>query len=134
MEIDEVSDILGVFRGLRAPQHVFLTDETVKEQVDGHVYYRGLQPRARPDTIFVTRDGDASTPIHEAVHAQFNLGEAGTEAVTAFLLAKYRFLMTRPLLKSLVERRVHYQVCPGCAEFASAHQKYAGRVEHYVKA
>jgi len=135
MEINEVSEILGLFRALMAPQHVFITDEAVKEEVDGQVYFRGLQPRAQRDVIFLTRDADASSPIHEAVHAQFNLGEIGTGAVTRVLLAKARFIQSHPMLKDVApQRKPEYQECPGCAEFPLAHSpKYAGRVKHYVR-
>lgn len=136
MEIDEVSEILGLFRGLRVPQHVFITDEEVREKIDGQrVFYRGLQPRSRGDTIFLARDSNFSTPIHEAVHAQTNLGELGTEVITNALLVRYRFMKNHPRLRDLARREVRYQRCPGCQEFHVAHSpQYAGRVEHYVKA
>jgi len=135
MEIDEVSEILGVFRALRAPRHVFITEEPVKEEMDGQVFYRGLQPRLRSDIIFLTRDADASSPIHESVHANFNLEEVGTDIITGLLLRKYAFLKNHPLLRSLVQRNIRYLRCQGCGEFAVAHSpRFSERVEHYVKA
>jgi len=134
VEISEVSEILGLFRGLRVPRHVFITSEAVHERVNGHVYYRGLQPVRRPDTIFLSRDADESSPIHEAVHAQTGLGELGTEVISGILVAKYRFLRDRPLIRGLVQRPLGYVRCRGCEEFREAHSSFQERVEHYVKA
>lgn len=97
--------------------------------------YRGLQPTSRRDVIFLSRDMNVSTPVHETVHAQLNLGELGTGAVTNLLLVKYRFLQGHPFLKGLAQRKVNYRRCMGCQEFPAAHSaQFAGRVEHYIKA
>jgi hypothetical protein len=132
MNIDEVSEILGLCHALLAPQHVFITDEDVHGKVNGKGSFRGLQPKTRSDVIFLTRNANASTPIHETIHANIGTEEALTKPLTRIIQAKYRLLQNFPTLREAVRKPVKYRVCNGCSEFAEAHSRYRGRVTHFI--
>lgn len=131
MEIEEVAQILGLCSFLRVPKHVFITDEPVRSKKNGETFYRGLQPKSRGDAIFITRDGDVTTPIHEAIHAQLGLGEPGTEILTRLILRKIRLARNFPILAA--QRIIRYRKVESSKEFSQAHdERFIGRVEHYV--
>jgi hypothetical protein len=114
---------------LPRPQHVFIINEAVWQEVDGQVIYRGLQPKGRPDVIVLTPHARDDTVPHEILHT------LGFKEVSASVLGKisawrYQVLKRHPLLKSIMEKPVSYEKCHGCSEFARAHE-YGGRVEHY---
>ena len=133
MNIQEVSDILGVCRFLRAPKHVFITDEPVYEERNGRAFYRGLQPKGRRDVIFLSAQSDLTTVSHESWHAMTGLGELTAYPVGRIVAAKYEFIKNFPRLKTLVSRRIEYRRNEGSGEFPRA-MRYRGRVEHYVLA
>lgn len=133
MDIAEVSEILGLCSFLKAPQHVFITDERVSSHDNGVTFYRGLQPKAKGDSIFLTGDQDHTSPIHETVHASLGLGEPGTELVTRIILRKNQVLQQRPLLRQRLSKHVVYTEVFESAEYPKAHaQEYRGRVHHFV--
>ena len=132
MNIQEVSDILGVCHFLRAPQHVFITPESVYEQQDGRAFFRGLQPKSRGDTIFLSAQADITTVPHESWHAQTGLGETTAYPVGKIISLKYEFLKQFPRLKTLLTRKVEYKRVTKETEFPQA-SKYGSRVEHYVR-
>jgi hypothetical protein len=128
MNIDEVTDILNSFRllALLAPQHIFITDEPLVEQLDGEVRFRGLSPKLKRGVMILSRDADASTVPHEWVHAALGLGERVAYPFGNLMKLRY---MIRGKFPALKERpkiiRVSYrpdEVPP----------KYRGRIEHYV--
>lgn len=131
MNIREVEEILGMYRSIRPPHHMILAQEKVVQQVNGSIYYRGLQPRQRGDVMVLTPDTIDETVIHEALHANFGVGEAITTPLAKILVWKARILKQFPLVKSLVQKEVRYQKCGGCEEFKELHTKYGGRAEHY---
>ncbi len=131
MNIQEVSDILGVCRFLRAPKHVFITDESVYEERNGRTFYRGLQPKNRRDVIFLSAQSDVTTIPHEAWHAMTGLGELTAYPVGRIVAAKYELVKKFPRLKALFSRRVEYRRSEGSEEFPGA-SRYRGRVEHYT--
>lgn len=132
MNIQEVSDILSCLRALRAPRHVFITDEPVHDDKGGH--YRGLQPKRRGDTIFLANAADVSTPIHEAWHAMTGLAELSAYPVGNILARKYNFLKKFPNIKKILGKRVKYRRATKAEtkkEFPDA-TKYGTRVRHYI--
>jgi len=131
MNIQEVSDILGVCRFLRAPKNVFITEEPVYEERNGKAFYRGLQPKNRRDVIFLSAQSDVTTIPHEAWHAMTGLGELTAYPVGRIVAAKYELVKNFPRLKALFSRRVEYQRTEGSEEFPRA-SRYQGRVEHYT--
>lgn len=131
MNIQEVSDILGVCRFLRAPKHVFITDEPVYEERNGKAFYRGLQPKNRRDVIFLSAQSDPTTIPHESWHAMTGLGELTAYPVGRIVAAKYEFIKNFPRLKALFSRRIEYRRNEGSREFPRA-SRYRGRVEHYT--
>ena len=133
MNIQEVSDILGVCRFLRAPKHVFITDESVYEEVNGKTFFRGLQPKSRRDVIFLSAQSDMTTVPHESWHAMTGMGELTAYPVGRIVAAKYELVQKFPRLKALFSRRVEYRRSEGSGEFPGA-KRYRGRVEHYVLA
>jgi len=133
MNIQEVSDILGVCRFLRAPNHVFITDEPVYEEMNGKTFFRGLQPKGRRDVIFLSAQSDLTTIPHESWHAMTGLGELTAYPVGRMVAAKYEFVKRFPRLKALISRRTEYRRTEESAEFPQA-RGYRGRVEHYVLA
>ena len=131
LDVREVEEILGCYRSIRPPHHMIFTQETVTKQVDGSIYYRGLQPRFRGDVMVLTKDAIDESVVHEALHANFGVGEAIATPLAKIFIWRARILKQFPLVKSLVQREVRYQKCPGCEEFKELHTKYAGRAEHY---
>jgi len=128
MNIEEVSDILGVSRFLIAPQHVFITQEKVCEP--GELCFRGLQPEKRRDIIFLSVQADGTTVPHEAWHAMTGLGEITAYPVGKLVSIKYGLLSQFPNLKQFLSRRVKYRRVTNSSEFPEAN-KYGNRVEHY---
>ncbi len=133
MQIKEVSDILGICRFLRAPRHVFITNESVYEERNGRAFYRGLQPKGRRDVIFLSAQSDVTTVSHESWHAMTGLGELTAYPVGRIVAAKYEFIKNFPRLKALISRKVEYRRSEGSGEFPQA-SRYRGRVEHYTLA
>lgn len=132
MEIEEVAHILGACHFLRAPKHVFITDEPVRSKENGITFYRGLQPKHRRDVIFLSKDRDSSTPIHEAVHAQLGLGEPGTEIISRLIMTKNRVLQNFPNLQGLLQKQIAYVKTESSEDFPEA-QMFHGRIEHFVR-
>jgi len=122
---------LGLYR-VPKPQHVIVVTEPVERHFDGVIYYRGLQPTERGDTIVLTPQAIDETVLHEIIHMALGFGEMGTTLLGKVMVAKYRVLRNFPLLKSFLQREVKYKKCGGCQEFPRVHQ-YGGRVEHYIK-
>jgi hypothetical protein len=131
MNIQEVSDILGICRFLRAPRHVFITDEPVYEERDGRAFFRGLQPKGRRDVIFLSAQSDLTTVPHESWHAMTGLGELTAYPFGRIVAAKYELIKNFPRLKEFLSRRVEYRRTEGSGEFPRA-RRYRGRVEHYT--
>lgn len=133
MNIAEVSDILGLCSFLKAPKHVFITEESVYSQEDGQTFYRGLQPKSKGDSIFLSGQADHTSPVHETVHASLGLAEPGTEIVTRIILRKNQVLQNRPLLKQRLHKNLVYKEVFESEEYPKAHAaKYQGRVHHFV--
>lgn len=133
MNIQEVSDILGVCRFLRAPKHIFITDEPVYEERNGKAFYRGLQPKGKRDVIFLSAQSDLTTIPHESWHAMTGLGELTAYPVGRVVAAKYELVSRFPRLKALISRRAEYRRVEVSVEFPQA-ARYRGRVEHYTLA
>jgi hypothetical protein len=133
MNIQEVSDILGVCRFLRVPKHVFITDEPVYEERDGRAFFRGLQPKGRRDVIFLSAQADLTTVPHESWHAMTGLGELTAYPVGRMVAAKYELVKKFPRLKALIFKRAEYRRAEESVEFPRA-RSYRGRVEHYTLA
>lgn len=131
VNIQEVSDILGICRFLRAPKHVFITDESVYEETNGKTYFRGLQPKERRDVIFLSAQSDLTTIPHESWHAMTGFGELTAYPVGRVVAAKYEFIKKFPRLKALISRRTKYRRTEESVEFPQA-RGYQGRVEHYI--
>lgn len=131
MNIREVEDILGCYRSIRPPHHMIFTQEQVIQRVNGSIYYRGLQPTHRGDIMVLTPDMIDETVVHEALHANFGVGEAITTPLAKVLIWKARLLNSFPLAKHLIRRPLDYQRCSGCEEFRELHTKYSGRAEHF---
>lgn len=132
MEISEVAEILGACHFLKVPKHIIITDEPVYTK-DKQTFFRGLQPVHRGDVIFLTRDADHTTPIHEAIHAQTGLGEPGTEFLTSVILRKNKLLANFPEIRAMLKRRrIRYRKVDSSKEFPMAHGEFRDRVEHYV--
>lgn len=132
MNIQEVSDILSCLRALRAPRHVFITDEPVHDGRGSN--FRGLQPKNRGDTIFLANAADISTIPHEGWHAMTSLGELSAYPVGNILARKYNLLKKFPKIKRLLGKRVKYRRATKAEtkkEFPDA-TKYGTRVRHYV--
>jgi hypothetical protein len=130
MNIQEVSDILGVCRFLRAPKHVFITDESVYEERDGRTFFRGLQPEKRRDIIFLSAQADGTTVPHEGWHAMTGLGEITAYPVGRLVSIKYGLLSNFPNLKQMLSRQIEYRRVYNSREFPEA-EKYGNRIEHY---
>lgn len=131
MELSEIEEVLGCFSMLRVPNNLLVVKEPVHERVDGLAYFRGLSPKHRNDTIVITPQATPETVVHEAIHAQFGLGEIGTYPLARALVQKYFLTRFIPILGS---KKVKYQRCAGCEEFRLLHERYAGRAEHFIKA
>lgn len=131
MQIEEVSEILGLCHFLRMPKHIFITQEPVSGP--GGELYRGLQPKAKGDSMFITGLANETTPIHEAVHAMFGFDELGTEILTRTILRKNRVLENFPSLKERLKTSPKYVKVENDSEYPEAHQeRFRGRVEHYI--
>lgn len=134
MQIDEVAEILGLCRTLHAPKHVFIASERVWQEIDGQVFFRGLQPKSRGDVIFLTEDADTTSPIHETLHSNFGFEELLTKPLTRLIHGKYQLLKQFPQLTELLKRPLHYQEVHESSEFPAAHtEKFKGRVRHFVR-
>jgi len=130
VEIEEVSDILGLCRTLRLPKHIFITDEPVEDEKTG-TRYRGLQPRSRGDVIFLSAQADGTTVPHEAWHAMTGLGELSAYPIGNLLARKHQMLSQFPKLKSMLSRKVHYKEIFDSEDFPAA-KKYGKRVRHFI--
>lgn len=116
-----------------APQHVFITDEPITGKLNGIASFRGLQPKARGDVIFISKDGDSTTPIHESIHAQFGFEELATVPLTRIMHRKVQFIRRFPMLAKILRKPVKYREVEASTEFPQAHgEKYASRVRHYI--
>jgi len=132
VNIQEVSDILGVCRFLRAPKHVFITDEPVYEERNGKAFFRGLQPKSRRDVIFLSAQSDLTTIPHESWHAMTGLGELTAYPVGRMVAAKYEFVSRFPRLKDTLTRKVQYREVDSASEFPNFSNKYQGRAKLYT--
>ena len=134
MNIQEVSEILGVCYFLRAPKHVFITQEQVWSREDGVTHYRGLQPKSKGNSIFLSAQADLSTPIHETVHT-YGVNEFGTEILTRLIMRKNEVLKKFPFLRELTKKKLVYRKVEGSREYPQAHgERYRRRLEHFVLA
>lgn len=131
MEIYEVAEILGAYPLIPKPQHVIIVREPVREQVDGYLYFRGLQPKFRSDVIVLTPQATDETVLHETLHS-LGFGELGATVLGKILIRKYE-MFGRGILGNLLFGPVEYVKCHGCEEFKLLHEKYSGRAEHYVR-
>lgn len=133
MDIQEVSAILGLCHFLRAPEHIFITSEPVSSNEDGkRTFYRGLQPKGKSDSIFLSAQADTTTPIHETIHT-YGLDEAATALLTQAIMRKNGILQSFPLIRGLTKKKLVYKLVQSSEEYPEAHdQKFSGRVEHYV--
>lgn len=137
MEILEVADILGLCHALIAPKHIFIVpNERIFHKSHGKTtFFRGLQPKNKGDACLIGGlDADETTPIHETIHANFGLGEPGTEILTRLIMAKRRITRNFPNLQRLTKRRIQYEKVEGSDDYPRAHvPEYEGRVIHYVR-
>lgn len=132
MQIGEVSEILGVCYFLRAPRHIFMTSEKIWAEEDGKTFFRGLQPKSKGDSIFLSAQADSSTPIHEAIHT-YGIDEVGTEILTRVIMRKNEVLQNFPRLNGMFKKRLKYRKVEASEAYPQAHaRRYRGRVEHYV--
>ena len=133
MNIEEVSEILGLARAVVAPQHVFITDETLEGKINGHGTYRGLQAPEKKGTIVLSKHADQTTPIHESIHSQFGFDELATKPLTRLISRKVELVRRFPSLRRVLQKSVKYQLCQGNCGFTDAHtNKYGKRIQHYV--
>jgi hypothetical protein len=131
VNIDEVKEILGLCHMLKAPKHIFITDESVYKKLDGIQFYKGLQPSSRRDAIFLSAQADVTTVPHEVWHANTGLGELSAYPVGNLLAIKYRLLNKFPAVKNLLARKVEYAEASNHSDFPQV-EKYRGRVKHYT--
>lgn len=131
MHIDEVKDLLGYCRFMRAPDHIFITDETVHDNV-GHLF-RGLQPTWRRDIIFLGAHANPSTIPHESWHAMTGFGELTAYPIGNIASKKINLIKKlAPGLKNLRLRALpDYEEVPVSEDDFPAMAKYKGRVRHY---
>lgn len=130
MDINEVSELLGLCHFLRVPKHVFLTDEPVSDA--SGTLYRGLQPKTKHDAIFLGFHADDTTPIHEAIHT-LGVGELGAEILTRAIMRKNHTISSFPFLKQQLTRQVSYTKVEHSKDYPDVHSdKFKGRVEHWV--
>jgi len=127
MHISEVEAFLALSR-LPFPQHVFIINETVWQEVNGQIIYRGLQPKERPDVIVLTPQALVETIPHEIAHT-LGFREFGATIIGKISTWRYRLLNRHPLLKNILEKPVKYQKCFSCPDFPKAHEY--GSVEHF---
>ncbi|MEM2618758.1 MAG: hypothetical protein QW356_04655 [Candidatus Hadarchaeales archaeon] len=129
MRVEEVAEILGLYRILPPPAHILLTHERI---TDGGIF-AGLQPKGRGDIVVLGGDASPETVIHETLHTM-GFGEELAYPLAQLMVVKYEVVSKFPLLKQLLTRPVSYRKCDQiCKEFELAHTKYAGRVEHWVR-
>lgn len=127
MNIVEVENILGSCHllSMLAPQHVFITDEPVR-QVHGSMTYRGLAPKKKRGVIFLAGAANFSTVPHEVMHAAFGMGEFGAYPLGFAMGVRAQLGNRLKLLQPSEERKPTYkEVDPPSG--------YGGRVKHYVK-
>jgi len=131
MNIEEVKDLLGYCRFMRAPEHVFITDEIVHDDA-GH-NFRGLQPTWRRDIIFLSAQANQSTIPHETWHANTGLGELTAYPIGNIVTKKIEMVKTlAPRLKGLRLRALpDYEEVNMSEDEFPAMAKYKGRVRHY---
>lgn len=130
MNIQEVQDILGICRALRAPKHIIFINEPIHDETRKE-YYRGLQPKSRGDVLVLSAQADKTTVPHETWHANTGLGELTAYPIGWLLARKHDFIESRPLLNQIVPRKkVSYVEDPNPPEFPQL-SKYGGRVRHY---
>jgi len=137
MDIEEVIEILSNYPFLKKPRHVLLVKEPIYgvARVDGKEFFvkvLGVTPKWRSDVIVLAIDAKPETVIHECIHL-YGLGEFAAYTLTPILITKYK-LGIAPLAK-LLRYRVRYRKCQYPKEpcpFSLAHEKYKGRVEHYI--
>lgn len=132
LEISEVAELLGLYRFVPKPQHIIVIGEPVRAEVDGYIYYRGIQPSSRRDVIILTPQAMDETVLHEVGHT-LGLGEVGATIFGRVMIKKKRFLENFPAVKNLLSQPVSYVKCHGCPEFHILHEKYAGRAEHFKR-
>jgi len=129
LNIDEVTDILNSFKllALLAPQHIFITDEPIVEELDGIVArFRGLSPKKKRGVVVLSRDADASTVPHEWAHAALGLGERVAYPFGELMKLRYEIRKRLPLLRNRPKLiKVKYRP-------AEVPEKYRGRIEHYI--
>jgi len=133
MNIQEVSEIFSACRFLRAPTHVFITDERVCDEASGSCF-RGLQPKKRGDAIFLSAEADVTTIPHEAWHAQTSLGEPTAYPIGNLVAKKYQAFKRFPNLMKVMGRSIKYRDATyeeTVKEFPGA-ANYVGRLKHYV--
>lgn len=104
----------------------------MESRENGVTRYRGLQPKSKGDSIFLSAQADQSTPIHESVHT-YGIDELGTEFITRAIMRKNKLLENFPLLKQLTKKKLAYKKVEESQSYPEAHtSKYHERVEHYV--
>jgi len=132
LRIEEVEDLLNTLRllGMLAPEHIFITDEPIYEELDGKVYFRGLAPKNKRGVMVLSAQANVTTVPHEWVHSALGLGELAAYPIGNLLALRYKLtkkLVEKfPLLKSLRLREVKYQE-------ADVPKKFSGRIKHYVR-
>ena len=134
MNIQEVSEILGLTRALIAPQHVFITDEPVTAKLNGQASFRGLQPIAKKGVILMSKHADETTPVHETIHENFGFGELATVPLTSIIHKKVQFIRKFPRLAKMLRKPIKYREVHESSEFPEAHNtKYGKRIRHFVR-
>ena len=128
MRIEEVEEILNALRllGLLAPQHIFITDEPIYEELDGQIFFRGLSPKDKRGVMILSKHADITTVPHELIHAALGLGELAAYPLGRLLAIRYKIADLFPSLKQLKLYKVKYRE-------AEVPPKYMGRVKHYVR-
>lgn len=126
MRIEEVEEVLGHYRLLRPPEHLFMVREPVLERTDGTAVYKGLQPKGSGRSAVLTPQADTETAIHEVLHANFGLSEKTTYPLAKVLTLKYQVIKKFPVLFSLLKRPVRYE------KMEDVPEKFGGKVDHYV--
>ncbi|MDD5510746.1 MAG: hypothetical protein PHI12_08050 [Dehalococcoidales bacterium] len=127
MNIEDVEGILGSCHllAMLAPDHVFITDEQVR-QVHGSMTYRGLAPKKKRGVIFLSGAANFSTVPHEVMHSAIGMGEVGAYPLGFIMGLRAQLGQTLGLVKPGGDRRPSYkEVDPP--------KGYGGRVKHYVK-
>ena len=131
MNIQEVSDILGVCWPLRMPKYVLITDEGISQQHNGQTFFRGLQPKSRGDIVVLGVDANITTVPHESWHAMTGFGELTAHPIGNLFARRYERLKQFPRLKDALTRRVQYREVDSASEFPNF-SKYQGRAKLYT--